>query len=341
MKRMFFGKMGSWLTLAVLFIGLALLIFPAVAFSGEKVTLKVSMQPFLSFAPFFLAIEEEYFAEQGIDLEFVRFRLHGDELPALAQGQIDVSAGAVYPGFFNAVARGMNLKSVADRGHTTEDSEYTAVVTRKELYDRGEVRSLCDLRGKKVAIGTIGGGTYRDFAFLLPKVNLTLGDVELVQLGYPETVEALRTGAVDVATLVEPLLTKAEESGVVVGFTSFADYFPNCQIALVYFGPNLLEKRRDLGRKFILAYLKGVRAYNRGKTSRNLEIIQKYTKLDQSLLKKCSWPVINDDGRVFGQSMLTYQDWLHDNGFVDTKVELEEMIDTSFIEWANKKLSGE
>ena len=54
----------------------------------------------------------------------------------------------------------------------------------------------------------------------------------------------------------------------------------------LYYGPAFLDKDPELGRRFMVAYLQGVKQYNEGKTERNLEILQNYTRLDRDLLKQ-------------------------------------------------------
>jgi len=60
------------------------------------VTLKVVILPYLSEAPLFIA-EEGYFAEQALDIEFVELKRSAEAVPALAQGDLDVIAGASAP----------------------------------------------------------------------------------------------------------------------------------------------------------------------------------------------------------------------------------------------------
>ena len=307
----------------------------------EPISLKVALLPFLSFAPFFIAIQEGYFAEQGLEIEFIRFKTDGEHLVPLSQGMIDVAGGAVTAGFFNAVARGMNLQIVADKGHVRKGGGYTGMLVQKDLWEKGELVTLADLEGRKVALGNVGGSSQYNLELVLKSIGMKLEDIETVYMGLPDMVEALKRGAIDAAVTGEPLLTRAEELGAGVRFKPFQQALPTRQIGVVYFGPNLLEKRPDIGKKFMLVYLKAVRIYNQGKTSRNLEVIAKYTKLDQQVLKKCIWPSINSDGHVLMGRIMDMQDWLYEKGFVDNKVKPEEMIDTSFIDWANEELSGE
>jgi len=327
--------------LTVLLVSMGGLVSPTVAAVEEPVSLKVALLPFLSFAPFFIAIEEGYFAKEGLGIEFVKFPVGGQEILSLAQGTIDVVAGAIKAAFIEAVARGINLKVVAGKGRTQRGVGYVALVVRRDLWEEGKLTTLSDLKGKRVAIGPAAGGSHYHLGLVLQKAGLSLEDVELVHLHQPIIVEALHTGAVDAAHLTEPLIGKAEDLGAVVRLANVGDELPVQQIGVISFGPTLLEKRPDLGRKFMLAYLKGVRLYNQGKISRNLEILKKYTKLDEELLKRCKWPVIDSEAKIVAQGIHARQDWLYEHGFLDTKMKMEDLIDTSFIEWASEKLSRE
>ena len=62
---------------------------------AQKVTLKVVLLPYLAFAPFFIGEEEGYFAEQGLEVEFVKFAGAAQAMPLLAQGSLHVGAGAI------------------------------------------------------------------------------------------------------------------------------------------------------------------------------------------------------------------------------------------------------
>jgi len=336
------NKMRRTIFARILWVSVALLV--SVVLSGQialgketdisLTVINMSVLPFLSFAPIFIDIEEGYFAEQGIEVEMVKFKSSSDALPALAQGQLDVVAGSISASFFNAVARGLNIKAVADKGHIEPEDKSMALVVREKLYQSGELRSIGDLQGKRLALTGRGTKMEHSLELILAYHGLTLQDVEPVYLDHTTTVEALKTGAIDVAGLTEPRLTRvvSEGFGVVLAYYGVLyQYvaFPS-QSAALFFGPNLLDDQPDLARKFILAYLEGVRAYNQGKTPSNLEILSQYTKLDRELLIKCGWPHIYSDGHLEASGLMVFQQWLYQNGFVDEMISVEDIVDTRF-----------
>ena len=51
----------------------------------------------------------------------------------LGTGDLDVGGGTVAAGLYNAVARGINIKIVADKGSIAQGYEYSTLLVRKDL----------------------------------------------------------------------------------------------------------------------------------------------------------------------------------------------------------------
>jgi NitT/TauT family transport system substrate-binding protein len=305
----------------------------------ETVTLKISMLPFLSYAPVFIALEEGYFAKQGINLELVKFKQSGLTIPALARGDLDVSTDSIGSNLFSAIARGLAIKVVADKGYLSDKCTSSAIMARKDLYDSGELKTIEQLKGKKVALGLVPVWGYV-YDKILGKGNLTMDDIEIVKMPGPSRIGAFETGAIDGSGAAEPMITQLESLGFATILAKYQDYVPNYQASAIIYGPNLLVKNPELGRKFMIAYLKGVRQYNQGKTQRNLEIIQKHTGLDMDILKEICFISFHQDGHVNTRSILAVQDWAYEKGYIDSKVPLEQIVDMSFADYANRVLQS-
>jgi NitT/TauT family transport system substrate-binding protein len=112
------------------------------------------------------------------------------------------------------------------------------------------------------------------------------------------------------------------------------DVTPGFQYSYIAFGPNLLEKDRDAGRRFIVAYLKGARRFNQGKTERNLDIVARHTIYDRGTLERIGWIRMQEDGMLDVESVLEMQRWAKERGLIDRVLEPDEFWDPSFIEYA-------
>ena len=71
--------------------------------------LDVIILPYITYAPYYIAIEEGYFAEQGIEVEVVSMTGTEEVMPALSSGQVDVASGLISAGMLNAIARGADV----------------------------------------------------------------------------------------------------------------------------------------------------------------------------------------------------------------------------------------
>jgi NitT/TauT family transport system substrate-binding protein len=303
------------------------------------IPVKLVVFGFISHAPFHIALAEGYFAEQGLDVETVPFQFTDDAFPALAAGEVDVMAGLPMAGLMNAIAGGVNLKIVADKGHISESScDGYAVMARSSLVNDGTLTDVASLRGKTIQAQRTGY-----LAFLTEKLlrmgNLTLDDVEVVEMIPPMWPEAMERGTMDVHVgTTEPWITRILRSGYGQLWNSFRDWIPGYQFSSLMFGPTMLGENREAGKRFMVAFLKAVRQYNEGKTERNLDILTDALGLEREEIEQTCWVSMRGDGKVNVESILEFQDWAVEKGLVDTPVTMDQLFDPSFIEYANQVL---
>lgn len=300
----------------------------------SPVKLKVVCLPYLSYAPIFIAEAEGYFAKQGLEVEFIKMNKTATAVSALIQGKLDVSPGTIWPSQLNAIAHGARIKFVASRNYVAATGRpYAAIIARKDLVKGGQLDSPAQLRGLRISVNP---SSYMGYfvAKLLEKAGMTLDDVKTVDLTAPVELEAFRQSTIDIAFAAEPWVTRIVKEGYAVFWMPAGKAIPGFQWGFILYGPTLLDKNPDAGRRFMVAYLKAVQQYNQGKTERNLEILAKYTGLDQQLLKQACWPTLRNDGRINFKSVLDFQEWAIKKDLIDSKVTEEQFWDSSFIEHA-------
>ncbi len=250
----------------------------------DATTVKLVRVPYLSMAPLAIAEHEGYFREQKLEIELVTFRRAGDAVAALARGQVDVIAGSVNLVLLNAIEKGAKIRIVADKGHYTPSScVVSALLVHHDALRDGTLASLSSLRGKKVDLRENSILSYA-YDSLLQRDHLTLGDVEMVNLPRGGQLAALQNRAVAAVSAADPWLTQFQDSGPVVVWHSINEAVERLQYSMIAYGPTFLEESAETGNRFMIAYLKGVRQYNEGKTARNLAIIAKETGISASVL---------------------------------------------------------
>lgn len=306
---------------------------------SEQTKLKLVTLPFLTHAPYFIAVAEGYFAEQGLDIEFVKMNRSETAVSSLIRGQVDVISAAFWPSHLNAIGRGARMKIVANTSYIDDSScVYSAIVARRALVENGELAGPEQLRGLRISLIPSSCKGYF-LEKLLNSVGMTLDDLHMVDLLTPVELEALGKGVVDLAITSEPWLTRMKASGDGVVWMALSEFVPQAQWGFIFFGPTLLDQNPEAGKRFMVAYLKGVRQYHQGKTERNVDIIVGYTKLERELLQKACWPPLRTDGRIDIEQVNDYQAWAFEKGLLDRIVADETFWDPSFVEHARKALN--
>ncbi|HEX7149894.1 MAG TPA: ABC transporter substrate-binding protein [Thermoanaerobaculia bacterium] len=295
--------------------------------SLTRVTMNIN--PSMTYAPLMLAKDEGFFADEGIDAEFVTLDSNS-AVAAAAAGKLDVLSAGVRSGIFNMMLKGVPMQIVADKGH----SKPGRCVNEAFIAPHATIKRIAanngSLRGERVAITR--GGTLEFLTMrLLEKQGLTAADVVVVQL--PQGTAATSRDKVDAIRYTsEPNLSSALAEGWAAILTSTEDVEPGHQSAVIVYGKRLLRDDPELGRRVMRAFLSGVRRYNEGKTERNVAIISRHTKLPPEIIRASCWTPINDDGRIRPEAVQPFLHWALKNRYLDGEVPFSMWWNPSFLE---------
>lgn len=336
----------TWWRHAACAAAIALLLAGPVTPAASQPVLRVGTVISVSDAGFFVAQEKGYFVEQGVAVEFLPFRSAADMIAPLGAGQLDIGGGAVSAGLFNAMARGIDLRIVADKGTIRTGYSYEALVIRRDLVESGRYKGLSDLRGLRIALAARGISPHIDLWMFARRGNINPDDVEIVVMAFPDMQAAMANKAIDGALLIEPFKTQAIEDKVGVLVETADKVYTDHQVAVVLYSPAMLREKVDPGRKFMTAYLRAVRDYNdafvRKQAQKKREVIAILAKStpvkDLALYEKMVMPWLDPNGAVNRQSLRFDQDWYAQNGFVSKKVNLSLVTDDRFVLSALEKL---
>ena len=108
-------------------------------------------------APIFIADKKGYFRDEGLEVKVVNFRSAADMVAPLGAGQIEAGAGSASAGLYNAVARGIRIRIVADKASSPPGYGGTKILVRKDHVESGRYKELKDLKGMKFAMNAPGG----------------------------------------------------------------------------------------------------------------------------------------------------------------------------------------
>ncbi|MBI2849182.1 MAG: ABC transporter substrate-binding protein [Chloroflexi bacterium] len=337
-----FKKIFPVMVVLLLAVAAAAACAPAAPTPAKVETVKVGDLGYMADLAFYIAKEKGYFAQEGIEPDFARFRSAADMIAPMSTGELQVGGGAITIGLFNAIGRGMGVRAVATRTYPVPPLSGNWYMVRSDMKDK--IKTIADLKGKKVNLIAPGTNTYYTIGKALEKVGLSLKDIEVVHLAAPETAVAFEKKAIDVAMVVEPTPTLIEKAGTAFKWMYQEDPIGPLQVAIVMYSQDWAKKNDALAKRFMVAYVKGLRDYYDAMVRKPIrkevvDIGMKYTTMkDAAQYDQVAWSNVQPDGGIDEKSLMDQHDWYFSHGYTDTKLTVDKIIDNTYVNYAVQKL---
>jgi NitT/TauT family transport system substrate-binding protein len=229
-----------------------------------------------AYTPIWVAHEAGYFAKEGL-LDDIILIPSGTQLAQVTvAGEIDI--GSLNGSSAIAAAlQGADLKIIGNSGNKMVFS----------LYVRPEIKSVEQLKGKKIGITRFGSAPDISVRYALRKYNINPDkDLTLIQLGFMATVAAgLQGGSIEGGVVSPPTQFAVDKAGFkeLISITDMDFAFPNP--ALVAVG-SIIKNRPEVINRFMRAYVRGM---HRARTDPafTYKAMAQYTKIqDTAVLQK-------------------------------------------------------
>ena len=145
-----------------------------------------------------LARALHYFEDAGIDVHIDSLRKGADAANDLLHHRVDFSANSI-DHVITLGSAGGNLKMVA----SFTDLPTVTLVVRRDL--RSQIRSIADLKGRRIGVTSFGSGTHVLLASILKKSGYSLNDVTVSSVGAGDSlIAAMKQKQIDAALATDP-----------------------------------------------------------------------------------------------------------------------------------------
>jgi NitT/TauT family transport system substrate-binding protein len=226
-------------------------------------------------APVLLAQSLGEFEKENLTVEFVTLPT-SDAIPQLSQGQLDASVGGYDLSLFNASRIGLNVRAVLGNFYPPSAGDYSVPQTglwcRRSAFttpaspDPAETQRLRWGSG----VGKASSGIYYAIAELKKRVPDFNGDaLPIVNIPGSEMTTALKNGAIDCATLIDPMWIDFATPEYVL----MATQLPGEPLGSVLFGKSLLRDTPAVGDAFARAVIRTINTYLAGDYHQNPEVM--------------------------------------------------------------------
>ncbi len=213
------------------------------------------------------------FAAEGLDDQLIFIPSATQLAQVTVAGDVDIASLGGGP-MMAAVLSGADLKAIGNNVNKLIFS----------IHARPEVKSMEDLRGKRIAVSRLGSSSDVAARYALRKFNLDpQKDLVLMQLGSMSSMfGALKSGAVDASVVSPPTQFLSEKMGFkeLVSITDMDYAYPNPTMVV---SGELIRKKPDAIDRFLRAYVRGM---HRAITDRDFTIktLAKYTTVTDPVL---------------------------------------------------------
>nr|WP_317448826.1 ABC transporter substrate-binding protein [uncultured Sellimonas sp.] len=289
------------------------------------------------YAPMYVAIEKDYFKDEGIDLELVTGYGADKTMTAVLSNQADIgfmgSESSIY--MYNEGAKDyvVNFAQLTQRAGNF-------LVSREPIEDF----AWEDLKGKTVLGGRKGGMPEMVFEYILKQNDIDpVKDVTINQnIEFGSTAAAFSGGQGDFTVEFEPGATTLETSGkgyVVASLGKESGYVPYTAFSAK---KSYLEEHPDIIQSFTDALQKGMDYVNEHTPEEISEVIQPQfkendletiTTIVSRYYEQKTWK----EDMIFNQdSFELLQDILEDAGELNSRTPYEDLVTTEFAKKAAK-----
>ncbi|WP_166866616.1 MULTISPECIES: ABC transporter substrate-binding protein [unclassified Salinibacterium] len=252
---------------------------------AEMTTVKVGLSGKIAYyLPYLMEEHWGEFAKQNIKLE-IEYAPAPDALVLMSTGRIDAMVTGPSANMLNAVAMGTELRMVAPGGVEDDESVNGWYVGTKAL--DGAEFDVSMLKGKTLASSSgVAGPPLLTLSETLAEAGLTLADVEIASMKQTDAVIALENGAIFGATASHPnTATIAEAKSGIMFARSAPKGWPSTN---VFFGPNLLSDKPEVGEAFVRALANIYKNHMQGDfmhTPENIELIAAALETDVDVVR--------------------------------------------------------
>lgn len=302
---------------------------------------KVAYVPIMKFATMYVAEQRGLFDKYGLNVDLERVKSGTEAIAFLTQGTVDVGGIAIVTSLWSGWNKGLDIRVIAPGALEPMENSPTKLLVRKALADDGTIKSVSDLNGRRVAVagGPGSGGEYL-LAKALERGNLTIRDIEPMNVANPDMPLSFENGAVDAAIAGSPFADQIIAAGHAAVLET--DLTPGLMTVAFVGSGKLVSERPEVAERFVLALTEaaGLMQGDDYLAPENLEAYMTYTNSTEEALRTGSPVIYDPEMKIPVDGLADIEKTHRENGRTEytEPLDLSNVIDERFTEAARKAL---
>ena len=318
----------KWLTVFAISVAAASINPRSPALGADKVKFALPGNS-MGYLPLFVAVHRGFFKDEGIDIELPRL------IPAMAQNAL-MSGDVHYHGLADSGLR------LAARGAPIKAIFYGADRPMYYLVAQKEVRSVAELKGKRVGVSQFGGTSDLSARLALKHFGVEPErDALIIQIGSEGTrMAALRAGSVAAIIVPVPAVVLLKRDGFnEISFVGDVVEFASNGYSTT--DQRIKENPQEV-KKVLRAMYRGLR-FAKENPEGTIGVIQKEWKVDPEVAKESYAAIVkalNDDGIIGEKQLKIHFDIIRKTEKNIGEIPVEKVVDFRLLREVRRELSG-
>jgi len=291
--------------------------------SAEPKTLKIGVLPIADVVPMYVAQQEGFFTQEGIQVELVPVA-SGAERDALIQsGGLDGQLNEVLTTLLTNAGGSVQVKIVTTARRPFPNQPLFYIVTAPNS-------GITDVEGLKGVEIAIGENTVVHYVAdrVLQHAGLSAGDIRFTNVPkIPVRFELLMSGQVKAAVLPDPFASLAILQGAGVAIDDTA--YPEVSHSVISFRTEVLKDRPNTIKAFLRAYDKAVQALNQN-PDKYRDILIQTARVPEALQGRYTLPTYPEKELPSEAQVADVVQWALDKGLIQKPLAYDQLVDASF-----------
>jgi ABC-type nitrate/sulfonate/bicarbonate transport system substrate-binding protein len=277
--------------IAVISLFASEMFFAPAAMSAETLRVGKSVPQAFSFVPLDVGMQNGIFKKNGLDIEASAFSGDAKMQQAMAADSIDVGIGSGPAMAF--IVKGAPIKAVAAMAGRPL---LLTLVVRAD----GAVKTVADLKGKRVGVSTVGSLTYWVADELSRQKGWGPGGIEIAPVGaFKPMLAALKTKQIDAMVTDVATAYQLEKSGEGKVVFRFGDLVKDFHIHVIFATNKAIASRPDALRAFLKGWFETITFMRKNKPN-TVQIAKEIMETDAGIAGRVYdelMPMFSDDGK--------------------------------------------
>lgn len=252
----------------------------------KPLNLRLGYMPIVDDANLFVALEQGFFKEEGLNVTLTQFVGGPQVVEAVAAGSIDGGHAGIVPALMG-IAGGIPLMMMTAT-YVDPEHEVNAWVVR----ENSSIKSVSDVKGKIFALHSTGGLNWLVDQVILERYGLTKGDLDVRLIPMAKHPEVLIGGTVDIADAFEPFVTfLLQKGGFRILTRTLTQVYPDHRwdYTTIVFTKDFVDKNKGVIDAFLRANAKAL-SWIKDHPEETSRMIAKYLNLEYELVKAMGKP---------------------------------------------------